>query len=46
LTRQQANAAGLGFVARHFDQIDRQKAGAVRFEDVKRFLIERGAQLD
>jgi hypothetical protein len=46
LTRQQANAAGLGFVARHFDQIDRQKVGAVRFEDVKRYLIERGAQLD
>jgi len=46
LTRQQANTAGLGFVARHFDQIDRQKAGAVRFEDVKRYLIERGAQLD
>jgi len=46
LTRQQANTAGLGFVARHFDQIDRRKAGAVRFEDVKRYLIERGAQLD
>ena len=31
LTREQANAAGLGFVARHFEEIDRQKAGAVRF---------------
>jgi hypothetical protein len=46
LTRQQATAAGLGFVARHFDQIDRQRRGAVRFDDVKRYLVERGAQLD
>lgn len=46
LTRQQASAAGLGFVARHFDEIDRQKRGAVRFDDVKRYLAERGAQLD
>ena len=46
LTRQQANAAGLGLVARHFDQIDRNKTGAVRFDDVKRYLIEQGAQLD
>jgi hypothetical protein len=46
LTREQASAAGLGFVARHFDEIDRQKAGAVRFDDVKRFLISRGAQLE
>jgi hypothetical protein len=46
LTRQQASAAGLGFVARHFDQIDRQKTGTVRFDDVKRYLIEQGAQLD
>lgn len=46
LTRAQANAAGLGYITRHFDEIDRQKAGAVRFDDVKRFLRERGAQLD
>jgi hypothetical protein len=46
LTREQANAAGLGYIAKHFDEIDRQKAGAVRFEDVKRFLRERGAQLN
>jgi hypothetical protein len=46
LTRQQASAAGLGFVAQHFDEIDRQKAGAVRFDDVKRYLVERGAKLD
>jgi hypothetical protein len=46
LTRQQASSAGLGFVAKHFDEIDRQKIGAVRFDDVKRFLVARGAQLD
>jgi hypothetical protein len=46
LTRQQASAAGLGFVARHFDEIDRQRRGAVRFDDVKRYLVERGARLD
>jgi hypothetical protein len=46
LTRQQATAAGLGFVARHFDEIDRQRTGAVRFDDVKRYLVERGAQLN
>ena len=46
LTRRQANAAGLGYVVRHFDEIDRAKTGAVRFEDVKRFLAARGAQFD
>ncbi|HTS20528.1 MAG TPA: EF-hand domain-containing protein [Casimicrobiaceae bacterium] len=46
LTRAQASAAGLGYIARHFDQIDRNKSGVVRFDDVKRYLRERGAQLD
>lgn len=46
LTRQQATDAGLGFVARHFEQIDRQRAGTVRFDDIKRYLIEQGAKLD
>jgi hypothetical protein len=46
LTRQQAIAAGLGFIAKHFDEIDRQKTGAVGFDEVKRYLVERGAQLD
>ena len=46
LTRQQANAGGLGFVARHFDEIDRQKSGTVRFDDVKRYMVERGAKLE
>lgn len=46
LTRQQASAAGLGFVARHFDEIDRQQSGAVRFDDVKRYMVEHGAKFD
>jgi hypothetical protein len=46
VTRDQARAAGLGYIVRHFDDIDRQRAGAVSFEDVKRFLRGRGAQLD
>jgi hypothetical protein len=46
LTRRQASAAGLGYVAQHFDEIDSGKTGSVRFEDVKRYLISRGAQLD
>lgn len=45
LTRDEARAAGLGYVARNFDAIDARRAGAVRFEDVKRFLREQGAQL-
>jgi hypothetical protein len=46
VTRDQARAAGLGYIVRHFDDIDRQRAGAVSFDDVKRFLRGRGAQLD
>lgn len=46
LTRQQAAAAGLGYIAQHFDEIDRQKAGAVRFDEVKRYLVEHGAALN
>jgi len=46
VTRDQARAAGLGYIVKHFDDIDRQRAGAVSFDDVKRFLRGRGAQLD
>ncbi|MEP7062042.1 MAG: EF-hand domain-containing protein [Betaproteobacteria bacterium] len=38
LTREQARAAGLGFVVRHFDDIDTQRTGIVRFDDLRRFL--------
>jgi hypothetical protein len=46
LTREQARAAGLGHIATNFDAIDREGRGAIRFEDYKRFLKERGAALD
>ena len=46
MTRDQARAAGLGYIVKHFDDIDRQRTGAVSFADVKRFLRARGAQLD
>jgi hypothetical protein len=43
ITREQAQAAGLGMIAGNFDQIDAGKTGRVSFEDVKRFLKKRGA---
>jgi hypothetical protein len=46
LSREQASAAGLGLIAKHFDEIDQGKTGSVRFDDVKRYLRQRGAQLD
>lgn len=46
LTRSQAEAGGFGFIAQNFDAIDRRKAGAVTFDDVKSFLVARGAKLD
>lgn len=46
LTREQAAAAGLGFIASNFEAIDRRGRGAIRFEDYKAFLKERGAALD
>jgi carboxypeptidase C (cathepsin A) len=46
LTRAQAEAAGLGFVAANFDAIDRARRGSVTFEDLKQFLREQGAKLD
>jgi hypothetical protein len=46
LTQVQAKAAGLGLIARQFAEIDQGHSGVVRFEDLKRFLQQRGAQLD
>ena len=46
LTREQAAAAGLGFIVRNFGAIDRAGRGSIRFEDYKAFLKERGAALD
>jgi carboxypeptidase C (cathepsin A) len=44
LTREQASAAGFGFVSLHFAAIDTRGAGSVRFEDLLRFLREREAK--
>ena len=46
LTREQARAAGLGFIAHHFEAIDRRGAGVVRFEDYRAFLKARGGFLE
>ena len=43
LTREQAGAAGLGFVAKHFDAMDPGHRGWVDVEDYLRFLRERPA---
>jgi hypothetical protein len=45
LTREQAQAAGLGVVAKNFDRIDTAKSGKVTFEDLKKYLRARGAKL-
>jgi hypothetical protein len=41
LTREQARASGFGFIANHFDAIDRRAAGQVTFEDYRDFLRSR-----
>ncbi|WP_153066091.1 MULTISPECIES: 2-oxoglutarate dehydrogenase [Xanthomonas] len=38
LTKQQAQARGLGFVATHFEQIDRSGSGRVTLQDVEAYL--------
>jgi hypothetical protein len=46
LTREQARGAGLGFIANHFDAIDRRRAGRIGFEEYAAFLRGNGAALD
>jgi len=43
LTREEALAAGLGFIAAHFDAIDVARRGWVTFDDVQGYLRSRGA---
>lgn len=43
LTKSSALANGWGWAADHFQEIDRQGKGAVRFEDVLHFLGRRAA---
>ena len=38
LSRAQAERAGLGFVAAHFDGIDATRSGHVSFEELRRYL--------
>ena len=45
ITLAQARAAGLGRIARDFDQIDALGAGRITFDDYKRHLRARGAAL-
>ena len=42
LTRQQA-AAGMPMVAKHFDEIDAQKAGYITLPQIEAFVQERAA---
>ena len=44
LTKEEARAAGLGFVAKHFDEIDAARAGSISFEDFQRYLAGSAAQ--
>jgi carboxypeptidase C (cathepsin A) len=45
LTRDEAAAAGLGYIVKNFDAIDSRGTGAVTFEDVKRYMREQGATM-
>ena len=44
ITRAQAQAHGLGYIAQHFDAIDRAHSGRVSFDDVRGFMHQRAAQ--
>ncbi|MEK8030931.1 EF-hand domain-containing protein [Ideonella sp. DXS29W] len=41
ITRSQAEAAGLGFIARHFDTIDATGHGSISWAQVREYLAER-----
>ncbi|AOK28712.1 hypothetical protein WS67_10205 [Burkholderia singularis] len=43
LTEAQAKAAGLGYVAKNFKQIDVNRTGRVSFSDVQRYLQSQSA---
>ena len=45
ITRDQAQAAGLGFVVANFERIDAAGTGRVTFDDLKRYLRTQGADL-
>ncbi|TFW22299.1 EF-hand domain-containing protein [Duganella callida] len=41
LSRDEARAAGLGFIDKNFDHIDTAQRGSVSFDDLKTYLIQR-----
>ena len=41
ITKSQAQASGLGYVAKHFDQIDAAHSGRVTMDDVQRYVQQR-----
>ncbi|WP_234744975.1 MULTISPECIES: 2-oxoglutarate dehydrogenase [Burkholderia] len=43
VTKAQAQSDGLGFVAKHFDEIDTKHTGRVTMSDVKQFIQQRQA---
>lgn len=45
LTREQAQNAGLGFIAKHFERIDAGHTGRVTFDEYLNYLRSQGAQL-
>ncbi len=41
LTKAQAQASGLGYVAQHFDEIDTARTGKVTLKQVQQFIEQR-----
>ena len=46
VTREQLQRSGWGMMAMHFDEIDVHNTGAVSFDDIKHYLVSRGAKLE
>ncbi|WP_109481831.1 2-oxoglutarate dehydrogenase [Paraburkholderia sp. C35] len=44
ITKAQAQSSGLGFIAKHFDQIDTARSGRVSLNDVKQYLQQQQSQ--
>ena len=44
ITKAQAQSSGLGFIAKHFDQIDTAHSGRVSLNDVKQYLQQQQGQ--
>lgn len=46
VTKAQAQSSGLGFVAKHFDEIDAKHTGRVTMSDVRQFIQQRQVQAE